>query len=91
MELHKGIEGEEEDIRIAATEGIVMDMDQITIITTIPEEEPGMNHPGEAEVTMTVIGKGNSRSGIMNSQQGQEHTEMRIDGKNPEGTKEKRI
>ena len=38
---------------------------------------------------MTVTEKENSRSGIMNSLQGQDHTEVRLDGKNPEGIKGK--
>ena len=65
-----------------------MDMGQTT--TTILTEETGMNHLGEEGVIMTVTGIGNSRSGTMNSLQGQEHTEVILDGRNPEGIKGKK-
>ena len=83
----KGIGGEEEDI-ITTTEVIAMDMGQTT---TIPTEEIEMNHLGEVEAIMTVTEKGNSRSGIMNSLQGQDLTEVIVDGRNLEGTKGKII
>ena len=50
-----------------------------------------MNPLGEVETLMIVTEKENSRNGIMNSLQGQDHTEVILDGRNPEGTKGKII
>ena len=62
-----------------------MDMDQVI---AIPKQEVEMNSLGEEEILMIVTEKENSRNGIMNSLQGQDLTEVIIDGRSQEGIKD---